>query len=63
MVVGARPDLHDKPGALMRMLEPFSKRSLNLTKIESRPGRRKAWDYYFFVDVLGHQRYVGYVTT
>ena len=46
--------LHDKPGALMRMLEPFSKRSLNLTKIESRPSRRKAWDYYFFVDVLGH---------
>ncbi|RME73369.1 MAG: ACT domain-containing protein, partial [Verrucomicrobia bacterium] len=35
-------------------LEPFNKRALNLTKIESRPSRRRAWDYYFFIDVIGH---------
>ena len=46
--------LNDQPGALLTALEPFSERSLNLTKIESRPSKKKAWDYYFFVDVLGH---------
>lgn len=46
--------LNDTPGALLKALEPFNKRSLNLTKIESRPSKKRAWDYYFFVDVLGH---------
>ena len=46
--------LKDEPGALMRLLQPFSKRDINLTKIESRPSRKKAWDYYFFIDVCGH---------
>lgn len=44
----------DKPGALQSMLEPFSKRDINLVKIESRPSRIKAWEYWFFVDVIGH---------
>jgi chorismate mutase/prephenate dehydratase len=46
--------LHDKPGALLRALEPFSSRGVNLSKIESRPSRQKAWHYYFFIDCLGH---------
>lgn len=41
-------------GSLLRMLQPFAQRGLNLSKIESRPTKRKAWDYYFFVDVTGH---------
>ena len=45
----------DRAGAVQEALAPFSERSLNLSKIESRPSRRKAWDYYFFVDVLGHR--------
>ena len=45
----------DKVGALQEALAPFSDRSLYLSKIESRPSRRKAWDYYFFVDFLGHR--------
>ncbi len=44
----------DEPGILYRMLEPFSKRQLNLTKIESRPLKSKAWEYIFFLDVIGH---------
>jgi chorismate mutase/prephenate dehydratase len=44
----------DEPGILYRVLEPLSKRQLNLTKIESRPSRRKAWEYVFFVDIDGH---------
>ena len=46
--------LKDKPGALYLMLRPFAKHKINLTKIESRPSRRKAWEYLFFVDMAGH---------
>ena len=45
----------DRVGALYEMLLPFRKYGVNLTKIESRPSKRKAWEYYFFVDILGHQ--------
>lgn len=43
-----------KAGALYGALESFKKFNLNMTKIESRPSRGKAWEYYFFVDVEGH---------
>jgi chorismate mutase/prephenate dehydratase len=41
-------------GTLLKMVEPLSRRGINLSKIESRPSRRKAWDYYFYIDVGGH---------
>jgi len=44
----------DKVGALYELLRPFASHGLNLTKIESRPSRRKAWEYLFFVDIEGH---------
>lgn len=44
----------DEPGILYRMLEPFSKRQINLSKIESRPLKSKAWEYIFFLDLEGH---------
>lgn len=44
----------DRPGALYDVLAPFKRAKINLTKIESRPSRRKAWEYIFFVDMLGH---------
>ncbi|HTY45632.1 MAG TPA: prephenate dehydratase [Patescibacteria group bacterium] len=47
--------IKDKVGALHDMLAPFEKYRINLTKIESRPSKRKAWDYYFFVDLEGHR--------
>ena len=46
--------IKDKPGALYNILEPFKKAKINLTKIESRPSKRKAWEYIFFVDMEGH---------
>lgn len=46
--------LPDQIGALQNALKPFSDRELNLCKIESRPSRLKTWDYYFFVDFIGH---------
>jgi chorismate mutase/prephenate dehydratase len=46
--------IKDEPGILYRMLEPFSKRLINLVKIESRPVKQKAWEYIFFLDLIGH---------
>lgn len=46
--------IKDKPGALYSLLRPFSEHGINLTKIESRPSKRKAWEYIFFVDMAGH---------
>ena len=42
------------PGVLMHLLEPLSRHGINMTRIESRPSRRRKWDYVFFVDVDGH---------
>ncbi len=44
----------DRPGVLHKVLGPFSKNNINLTKIESRPSRRELWDYVFFLDMEGH---------
>lgn len=48
--------LSDQVGALQNALKPFSSRGINLCKIESRPSGKKTWDYYFFVDFIGHQK-------
>ena len=42
------------PGVLFHLLEPLARHRVNMTRIESRPSRRKKWDYVFFVDVDGH---------
>lgn len=47
--------LPDQIGALQNALKPFPERGLNLCKIESRPSRLKTWDYYFFIDFIGHR--------
>lgn len=44
----------DKVGALHAALAPFRRFKLNMTKIESRPSKRKVWEYFFFVDCDGH---------
>jgi chorismate mutase/prephenate dehydratase len=47
--------IKDRVGALYEILKPFGDNGINLTKIESRPSRKKAWDYLFFVDLEGHR--------
>jgi chorismate mutase/prephenate dehydratase len=44
----------DRVGALHDSLATFKRHKINLTKIESRPSKKKAWEYYFFVDCTGH---------
>ena len=46
--------VRDKVGALHDILSPFKRYKINLTKIESRPSKMRAWEYYFFVDMEGH---------
>jgi chorismate mutase/prephenate dehydratase len=41
-------------GALHSALGVFRRFRLNMTKIESRPSKRRAWEYFFFVDCDGH---------
>ena len=43
-----------KVGALYDALSVFKADNINMTKIESRPSKNKAWEYYFFVDIDGH---------
>ena len=51
MMTGSGPD---DPGALFRLLEPLAKHGINMTRIESRPSRKRKWDYVFFIDLEGH---------
>jgi chorismate mutase / prephenate dehydratase len=42
------------PGSLHRLLEPLARNGISMTRIESRPSRKRKWDYVFFIDVEGH---------
>lgn len=42
------------PGALYKLLEPFARKGISLSRIESRPSHKKKWDYVFFIDAEGH---------
>ena len=42
------------PGALLKLLEPLARHGISMSRLESRPSRRKKWDYVFFVDIEGH---------
>ena len=46
--------VRDRPGSLFNALKPFNAFEINMSKIESRPSKRRDWEYFFFVDVLGH---------
>jgi len=48
--------IKNEAGALLKTLEAFGNRGINMTRIISRPARGKNWDYQFFVDVMGHQQ-------
>jgi chorismate mutase/prephenate dehydratase len=44
----------DDAGALHHLLSPLSEHGVNMTRIESRPSRRRKWHYVFFIDIDGH---------
>jgi len=45
----------NQAGAVFHMLEPLSRHGVSMTRFESRPARVGTWEYYFYVDVEGHQ--------
>jgi chorismate mutase/prephenate dehydratase len=47
------PDTEDA-GALVKLLTPFARHGISMTRLESRPSRRRKWDYVFLVDLEGH---------
>src|SRR6202040_336615 len=67
LVIGRRPvgatgrdktsilfSMKNEPGVLYSILQPFAAHRLNLTKIESRPTKRRPWEYVNFLDFEGH---------
>lgn len=42
------------PGSLLKLLEPFARHGINMTKIQSHPSQKGNWEYVFFVDFDGH---------
>jgi chorismate mutase/prephenate dehydratase len=53
MISGAETD---HSGSLHSLLEPLARHGVNMTRIESRPSRRRSWHYVFFMDLEGHSR-------
>ena len=47
--------VNNEPGALYRILEPFHRYNVSLSRIETRPSRSSDWTYVFFIDFDGHQ--------
>jgi chorismate mutase / prephenate dehydratase len=47
---------HNRPGSLLELIASFSAAGVNMTRLESRPARTGQWEYYFYVDIEGHQQ-------
>lgn len=48
--------VRNEPGALYRILEPFHRLRIDLTRLESRPVKSGDWSYVFFMDFDGHEQ-------
>ena len=46
---------HNKPGFLHDLIASFAAHGVSMTRLESRPARTGQWEYYFYVDIDGHQ--------
>src|SRR5713101_3689223 len=47
---------HNKPGSLHDLIASFAAYGVSMTRLESRPARTGQWEYYFYVDIEGHQQ-------
>ena len=46
----------DKAGAVHALIEPLARHGVSMKRFESRPARQGAWEYYFYIDLLGHYK-------
>lgn len=45
----------DRAGAMVSLIEPLARHGVSMKRFESRPSRQGAWEYYFYVDLVGHR--------
>ncbi len=45
----------DRAGAVHALIEPLSRHGVSMKRFESRPARQGNWEYYFYIDLLGHE--------
>ena len=45
----------NRPGAVHALLEPLARHGVSMSRLESRPTRVGKWEYYFYVDLVGHR--------
>ncbi len=45
----------DRAGAVHSLIEPFARHGVSMKRFESRPARQGLWEYYFYIDVIGHR--------
>jgi chorismate mutase / prephenate dehydratase len=45
----------DRAGAVHELIEPLARHGVSMKRFESRPARQGSWEYYFYIDVIGHQ--------
>jgi chorismate mutase/prephenate dehydratase len=46
----------DRAGAVHALIEPMARHGVSMKRFESRPARQGGWQYYFYIDLLGHER-------
>jgi chorismate mutase / prephenate dehydratase len=46
----------DRAGAVHALIEPLARHGVSMKRFESRPARQGHWEYYFYIDLLGHQQ-------
>ena len=45
----------DRAGAVHALIEPLARHQVSMKRFESRPARQGAWEYHFYIDILGHE--------
>ncbi len=45
----------DRAGAVHALIEPLARHGVSMKRFESRPARQGHWEYYFYIDIIGHQ--------
>ena len=46
----------DRAGAVHSLIEPLARHGVSMKRFESRPARQGSWEYYFYIDIIGHRR-------
>jgi chorismate mutase/prephenate dehydratase len=46
----------DRAGAMHALIEPLARHGVSMKRFESRPARQGTWEYYFHLDLIGHEQ-------